>query len=79
MINHNRMRINLLVEVMYDKERLFRFRRSSRVNIYRINKFEDYFYGYMVPSTGYLKYYGLYAYDDGFVLQMPVKEKVNST
>ncbi|MDY5576825.1 MAG: nucleoside kinase [Lachnospiraceae bacterium] len=60
---------------MYDKERLFRFRRSSRVNIYRINKFEDYFYGYMVPSTGYLKYYGLYAYDEGFVLQMPVKEK----
>lgn len=60
---------------MYDKERLFRFRRSSRVNIYRLNKFEDYFYGYMVPSTGYLKYFELYLYDEGFVIQMPVKEK----
>ena len=59
---------------MYDKERLFRFRRSSRVNIYRLNKFEDYFYGYMVPSTGYLKKFELYPYDEGFVLQMPVKE-----
>lgn len=59
---------------MHDKERLFKFRRSSRVNIYRLNKFEDYFYGYMVPSTGYLKCFELYPYDEGFVLQMPVKE-----
>lgn len=59
---------------MYDKERLFRFRRSSRVNVYRLNKFEDYFYGYMVLSTGYLKKFELYPYDEGFVLQMPVKE-----
>ena len=60
---------------MYDKERLFKFRRSSTVNVYRMNKFEDYFYGYMVPNTGYLKYFELHAYDEGFVLQMPVKEE----
>lgn len=60
---------------MYDKERLFKFRRSSRVNVYRLNKFVDYFYGYMVPNTGYLKYFELHAYDEGFVLQMPVKEE----
>ena len=60
---------------MYDKERLFKFRRSSRVNVCRLNKFEDYFYGYMVPNTGYLKYFELHAYDEGFVLQMPVKEE----
>lgn len=60
---------------MYDKERLFKFRRSSRVNVYRLNKFEDYFYGYMVPNTGYLKYFELHAFDEGFVLQMPVKEE----
>lgn len=59
---------------MYDKEQLFKFRRSSRVNVYRLNKFEDYFYGYMVPNTGYLKHFELYPYDEGFVLQMPVKE-----
>ena len=58
---------------MYDKEKLFRFRKSSRVNVYSLNGFEDYYYGYMVPSTGYLKYFELYPYDEGFVLQMPVK------
>ena len=56
---------------MKDKERLFRYRRVSTVNIYSINEFEDYYYGYMVPSTGYLKYFKLYLYDEGFVVQMP--------
>lgn len=56
---------------MYDKEKLFTYRRVSRVNIYNMNEFEDYFYGYMVPSAGYLKYFKLYLYDEGFVLQMP--------
>lgn len=59
---------------MYDKEKLFKFRRASKVNIYSIKDFEDYFYGYMVPSTGYVKYFALYLYDEGFVLQLPVKE-----
>lgn len=56
---------------MHDKERLFHYRRVSRVNIYRMNEFEDYYYGYMVPSAGYLKYFKLYLYDEGFVIQMP--------
>ena len=56
---------------MRDKERLFRYRRVSKVNIYSINEFEDYFYGYMVPSTGYLRYFKLHLYDEGFVVQMP--------
>ena len=56
---------------MYDKEELFRYRRSSRVNIYRMNGFEDYNYGYMVPSAGYLRYFSLHLYDEGFVIQMP--------
>lgn len=59
---------------MYDKEKLFAYRRVSRVNIYSLNEFEDYFYGYMVPSTGYLKYFELYLYDEGLVIQMPVKK-----
>lgn len=59
---------------MYDKERLFEYRRVSKVNIYSINEFEDYYYGYMVPDAGCLKYFALYLYGDGFVLQMPTKE-----
>jgi len=56
---------------MKDKERLFRYRRVSKVNIYSMNEFEDYYYGFMVPSAGYLKYFDLHLYDEGFVLQMP--------
>lgn len=56
---------------MYDKEKLFRFRRVSRVNIYSLDGFEDYFYGFMVNHTGYLKYFELYPYDTGMVLQLP--------
>ena len=56
---------------MYDKEKLFRYRRASRVNLYNIGDFEDYYYGYMVPDTGYLKYFELYPYDKGLVIQFP--------
>lgn len=56
---------------MYDKEKLFEFRRVSKVNIYKMNEFEDYYYGYMVPDAGYLSYFSLHLYEDGFVLQMP--------
>ena len=56
---------------MYDKERLFRYRRVSSVNVYSIGGFEDYFYGYMVQNTGYLKYFDLVLYQNGFVLLYP--------
>ena len=56
---------------MYDKERLFRYRRVSRVNVYSIDGFEDYFYGYMVPNTKYIRYFDLKLYEYGFVLMLP--------
>lgn len=59
---------------MYDKEKLFKFRRGSTVNVYSLKGFEDYYYGYMVPRTSYIKYFELFPYDEGFVLQLPVKE-----
>lgn len=62
---------------MYDKEKLFTYRRASKVNIYSLKGFEDYFYGYMVPNTGYVKYFDLFLYDEGFVLQLPTKENPN--
>ena len=58
---------------MYDKEKLFRFRRVSRVNIYSLDGFEDYFYGFMVNHTGYLKHFELYPYDNVLVLQLPTQ------
>ena len=56
---------------MYDKEALFAFRRSSSVNVYRLEDFEDYFYGYMVPDSGYLKYFDLCMYEKYVILQLP--------
>lgn len=58
---------------MKEKERLFRYRRSSSVNIYSLGNYKDYFYGYMAAHTGYLKYFGLKPYRDGFVLLFPDK------
>lgn len=60
---------------MHDKEHLFEYRRVSRVNIYSIKNFEDYYYGYMVPDTSYLKYFSLHLYQDGFVIQMPTADQ----
>jgi uridine kinase len=60
---------------MYDKAELFRYRRASRVNIYNLDGFEDYFYGYMVPDTSYLKIFDLKLFDQGFVLQFPLRTK----
>lgn len=79
-IQKHSMRTSEAVELfhkhgMYDKERLFEYRRSSSVNVYTINEFDDYYYGYMVPDTSYLKYFSLHLYDEGFVLQMPTMEE----
>ncbi|MBH1940343.1 nucleoside kinase [Mobilitalea sibirica] len=56
---------------MHDKEKLFRYRRVSKANIYNLDGFEDYYYGYMPPSSGMLKYFDLTQYDEGFLLLMP--------
>ena len=60
---------------MYDKEQLFRYRRVSRVNLYSIGNYEDYFYGYMASHTGYLRYFDLKSYDEGFVLEFPERNR----
>ncbi len=58
---------------MQDKDELFRYRRTSSVNLYRIGDYEDYNYGFMVPDTSYLKYFQLVPYAEGFVLVLPEK------
>ena len=56
---------------MKDKERLFRYRRSSGVNLYCLDGFYDYFYGYMLPNTSYIKQFQVLSYDEGFMLVLP--------
>lgn len=59
---------------MYDKVKLFRYRRNSEVNIYKLGDYVDYFYGFMLPRTSYVKYFDLFTYDDGFMLTIPNQE-----
>ncbi len=54
-----------------DKVNLLKYRESDTINIYRSGWFHDYFYGYMVPSSGYLQYFRLKYYLPGFILQIP--------
>ena len=60
---------------MKDKERLFRYRRSSMVNLYEIDGYYDYYYGYMLPNAGYVKWFDVIAYDEGFMLLLPDKKE----
>ncbi|MDD7402842.1 MAG: nucleoside kinase [Butyribacter sp.] len=60
---------------MYDKKKLFEYRRVSRVNIYTLDGFEDYYYGYMPASTGILKYFSLEQYQQGFLIHLPNKKQ----
>ncbi len=59
---------------MYDKEKIFSYRRVSRMNLYQLEDYQDYYYGYMLPNTKYLKWFALYPYGEGFVLQLPDQE-----
>ncbi len=60
-----------------DKVRLLEFRAKDYLTIYRLRGEVDYFYGYMVPNTGYLTLFNLFSEEDGFVLQYPRRESPN--
>ncbi len=62
---------------MDDKVKLFKYRRASKVNVYSIGDYRDYYYGYMVPSTGYITHYDLFPYEEGIILQLPSRHSPN--
>ena len=62
---------------MYPKVELLEYREYDYVNIYSLGWFKNYFYGYMVPYTGYLKVFDLKMYDNGLVLLYPNKFSLN--
>jgi uridine kinase len=57
-----------------DKVRLLEFRQKDYLTIYKLRGEADYFYGYMVPHTGYLTLFNVLPEDDGFILQYPRRE-----
>lgn len=60
---------------MEDKVSLFRYRRSSNINVYCLGDYYDYYYGYMLPSTGYIRYFDLFPYEQGMILLLPEREE----
>ncbi len=54
-----------------DKAQLMRHRRKPTVTLYRLGDYVDYHHGFMVPSTGYLKWFELVGMDGGFALRYP--------
>lgn len=54
-----------------DKARLLKYRRKDYLTLYRLGERMDYHHGYMVPSTGYLKWFDLYITNGGFTLRFP--------
>lgn len=60
---------------MNDKVKLFRYRRSSTINVYCLGDYFDYYYGYMLPSTGYVSCFDLLPYENGLILLLPEKEE----
>lgn len=59
------------------KEKLLKYRNKDCINIYSCGWLKNYFYGYMVPSTGYLKNFKLKFYLPGVIIQFPTKEEPN--
>ena len=64
-------------EGLIHKAKLLSFRISSHVNVYSLDGFVDYFYGYMVPDTGYIRCFALELFEDGFVLRLPTLKNPN--
>jgi len=58
---------------MEDKVKLFKFRRSSSVNVYEIDGYYDYYYGFMFPNVKYVKYFDLVPYANGIMMLLPPK------
>ncbi|MBI5565592.1 MAG: nucleoside kinase [Chloroflexi bacterium] len=60
-----------------DKLRLLKYRTKDYLTVYTLRGLTDYFYGYMLPSTGYLKTFALTPLATGFILQFPRRSNPN--
>lgn len=59
---------------LYYKAHLLGFRVNSHVNVYALDGLVNYFYGYMVPDTGYIRCFGLELFEGGFILRLPTQD-----
>lgn len=57
-----------------DKVRLLAYRTRDDLTLYDLRGHADYYYGYMLPATGYLTLFRLIPEQRGFILQYPRRE-----
>ncbi len=57
-----------------DKVRLLETSGEAYTDYYTLGDTADYFYGKLVPSTGYLTVWGIQPYHDGLLLRVPSRE-----
>lgn len=60
-----------------DKFELFKNRDRIFTSVYALGDVVNYYYGFMVPSTGYLKMFGLEKYESGMLLKVPSSKNIN--
>ena len=58
-----------------EKVQLLARRKKDYLSLYHLRGTRDYFHGYMLPSTGYLRYFALHLWPSGFVLQYPRRHR----
>ena len=54
-----------------DKARLLQWRTVPHFDVYTHGDFDDYYYGEMMPSTGYLKVWDIFPVEGGFMFLFP--------
>jgi len=54
-----------------DKVKLLKYRKRPDLVLYRAGETRDYHHGYMVPSSGYLKWFDFYLLDQAFIIRFP--------
>ncbi len=59
-----------------DKYDLFKERDKIFTSVYRLDKTVNYYYGYLLPSTGYIKLFGLELYENGLLLKIPSAKNI---
>ncbi len=63
--------VNTIMKDFCEDDNRFKFRRNTNFNLYKLDWYYDYYYGTMLPSTGYIKKFFLHPKLNGFVVQFP--------
>jgi len=78
-IKRQRMEIDVALDYynkkqFYDKAEVLKYREEDYVNTYKCDDYQNYMFGYMAPSTGYIQDFRFVLYPPGFMIQYPRSE-----